>query len=71
MDFRKATDKLLASVTLADLAAEMGVSIQAVRQARVADGSSSYRAPPPDWERAARALARKAATRYGRLARDL
>lgn len=56
-DFRRATDILLARVTLEDIALEMGVSVQALRQARVATDSASYRSPPDGREEATRALA--------------
>jgi hypothetical protein len=71
MNFRKATDALLESVTLEDLAAAMGVSIQAVRQARVAEGSTAFRSPPKGWEVAAARLAARRASKFDRLAQGL
>ena len=71
MNFQKATDALLESVTLEDLANAMGVSVQAVRQARAAEGSTSYRSPPEGWESAARRLAKMRATQLLRLASRL
>lgn len=68
MNFRKATDALLGAVTLADLAKEMGVSVQALRQARAAEGSSANRAPPGGWESAIAGIARHQERRYRRLA---
>lgn len=50
MNFKKATDELIASVTLEDLADVLGVSVQAVRQARAAQESSGHRPPPEGWE---------------------
>jgi hypothetical protein len=71
MNFRKATDALLESVTLQDLADALGVSLQTVRQARADEGSTAYRSPPPEWQAAARKLALRAAARYSRLADHL
>lgn len=68
MNFKQATDALLKSVTLEDLAAEMGVSVQAVRQARAQQGSSGFRRPPLGWEMAAAKLARQRAMTLGKLA---
>lgn len=71
MKFRKATNALLESVTLQDLANTLGVSLQAIRQARADEGSTAYRAPPEGWEGAAIKLAEAAARRYLDLARRL
>jgi hypothetical protein len=71
MNFRKATDELLASVTLEDLASAIGASVQAVRQARAQEGSAGFRRPPAGWETAAAKLARKQADRLERLASRL
>jgi hypothetical protein len=68
MNFRKATDELIASVTLEDLADTLGVSVQAVRQARAKEDSTAYRPPPAGWEAAVARLARKRAGRLARLA---
>jgi len=57
MNFRKATDALLESVTLEDLANTMGVSVQALRQARSALDSTAYRSPPAGWETGVKSLA--------------
>ena len=71
MNFRKATDALLESVTLQDLADAVGVSLQAIRQARAAEGSAAYRRPPDRWEPAVAKLARSAASRLSKLAERL
>jgi hypothetical protein len=71
MNFKKATDELLASVTLADLADAIGVSVQAIRQARAADGTTAHRAPPEGWEVGVSRLAKKLAKRQERLAGKL
>lgn len=68
MNFKKATDELLASVTLDDLASALGASLQAVRQARAQEGTAGFRRPPAGWEGAAAKLARKQAAKLERLA---
>ena len=57
MNFKQATDALLESVTLEDLAAALGTSIQSVRQARAAEKSTAHRSPPKDWEGGVKRLA--------------
>ena len=71
MNFRKATDELLASVTLEDLASAIGVSVQAIRQARAQEASAGFRRPPAGWEAAAAKLARRRAAQLERLANGL
>ncbi len=71
MNFKKATDELLGSVTLEDLASAIGASVQAVRQARAQEGAAGFRRPPEGWEAAAAKLARKQASRLVRLADKL
>ncbi len=61
MKFKKATDALLQSVTLEDLADALDVSVQAVRQARAAEDTTAHRTPPPGWERAVALLSEKRA----------
>ena len=67
MNFKQATDALLESVTLENLAKEMGVSVQSLRQARAAEGSTSFRSPPPNWENAVAKLAAAQARKFQRL----
>lgn len=71
MNFTKATDALLASVTLEDVAAALGVSVQAVRQARASKETTAHRAPPPGWEAAVARLAQKRAGQLSRLAEKI
>lgn len=68
MNFKQATDELLEPVTLEDLARVLGVSTQAVRQARAAEGSTAHRSPPPGWAKAVKGLAQNRAGHYQRLA---
>lgn len=71
MNFRKATDALLESVTLEDLANALGVSVQSVRQARVAEESTAHRSPPIGWEKAAIRLSEEHMRRHRKLVERL
>jgi hypothetical protein len=71
MNFRKATDALLVAPTLADLAAEIGASVQAVRQARADEASKGFRAPPDGWELGVIRLANEQIRRLNRLLKAL
>jgi hypothetical protein len=59
MNFKEATDALFERVTHDDLADELSVSVPAIRQARLAQRANAYRTPPPGWEKAVGALAKK------------
>lgn len=50
--FRIVTDELFAKLGAGDLAGEMGVSTQAVKQARMGKGANGYRPAPGGWEKA-------------------
>ena len=71
MNFKKSTDSLLEAVTLQDLAGALGVSVQAIRQARAVEGSTSHRTPPGGWEAAIAKLARRQAAKMMALAARL
>ena len=72
MNFKQATDALLESVTLEDLAGAMGASVQALRQARVREGYSlAHRTPPKGWERAVATLAQRRIDACQRLIKHL
>jgi hypothetical protein len=71
MNFKKATDELLASVTLADLAEALGVSVQAIRQARAAEATTAFRSPPIGWEVGVAKLASKRSGQLFRLSERL
>ena len=71
MKFKQATDALLGSVTLEDLAKRMGVSVQTLRQARVAEGSKAHRSPPVGWEDAVRRTATERQQYFKQLAEKL
>ena len=68
MNFRQATDALLESVTLEDLAKAMGVSLQSLRQARATEGTAAFRSPPAGWALAVAQLAERQISHYKRLA---
>ena len=71
MDFKAATDRMIAAITLADLSAEVGTSNATVRQARLDPKGSSYRSPPDGWEKAIAKLARSRAGELVKLAEEL
>lgn len=52
MDFKEASSRLTAGHTLADIAAETGMSEATVRRARLDPSSSAYRSPPTVWKEA-------------------
>ena len=52
MDFKEASSRLTDGHTLADIAAETGMSEATVRRARLEPSSPAYRTPPPNWREA-------------------
>lgn len=71
MNFKKATDVLFSTLTATDLARATGASVQAIKQARAAEGTSSHRTPPQNWEDAVVKLAERQAARLSKLASTL
>jgi hypothetical protein len=71
MEFKKAADELLTSLTAVDLANEIGCSVQSVKQARMNADTASRRSPPQGWEAAALRLAKKQIAHFTRLAEKL
>jgi hypothetical protein len=71
LDFRAATDELLASIGHARLAEALGVSVATVRQARLDPRAKAHRKPPDDWQGTVADLAESEAFRLGRLAKSL
>lgn len=71
LDFKKTTDELFAPLSHGHLAQALGVSVALIRQARLSPEAHAYRAPPPGWERAVMALARRRARYYQKLAERL
>lgn len=66
-DFVAATDELLASPKLEDLADAIGCSLGSVKQARM-KAEGGRRSPPPGWEAAVARLARQKAAQLQKLA---
>jgi len=59
VNFKDATDELIGRVTLPEIAAACGASVNAVERARMDPNGSSYRTAPPGWEIAVARLARE------------
>jgi hypothetical protein len=71
MNFREATDSLCVKVDHEDLATALGVSVQAIRQARLYPEAHSHRSPPEDWEHAVIRLAEERVWHYRQLIEKL
>jgi hypothetical protein len=71
MNFREATDSLFSRVDHEELAKVLGVSVAAIRQARLRPDASAHRPPPAKWRQAVLRLARERAGHYQRLAGKL
>lgn len=71
MDFRKATDELLAGISHQELADALGVSVATVRQGRLADSARAHRSPPKGWKAAVKRLAERRSAALARLATKL
>ena len=68
MNFKDATDQLIGRVTLPEIAAACGASVNAVERARMDPEGTSYRNAPPGWEIAVARLARERGGNLLRLA---
>ena len=71
MDFKAASDELLANLSHEELAGELGVSVPTVRQARLPAAAKAHRSPPEGWQRVLARLAKKRAAMLERLASRL
>lgn len=71
IDFRKATDELLACISHKELAAALGKSVPLVRQARLDPAVRAHRNAPGGWEGPVAKLAKDRANRLRRLAERL
>jgi len=71
MDFRTATDRLTARVTLADIAEACGSAINSIERARLDPDSRHRREPPPDWKPALARLARERGLELLKLAEEI
>lgn len=67
MNFREATDNLCAKIEHKDLAAALGISVQAIRQARLCPEAHGQRPPPEDWAYAVIRLAEERVWYYRQL----
>ena len=67
MNFKEATDELCAKMDHNDLAKALGVSVQAVRQARLDPDVAARRSPPGRWEDAVIRLAEQRVWHYRKL----
>jgi len=68
MDFKKATDELMAGTTREEIAGALGCSVASVRQARLSEEANAHRKPPEGWEAATARLARQKAAQLQKLA---
>jgi hypothetical protein len=50
MNFKTATDSLFEPISHEDLATALGVSVPAIRQARLDPKAKAHRKPPQNWE---------------------
>ena len=71
VNFIQATDALTGCPTHPDIAKEAGVSVQTIRQARLAPDHPNNRPPPAGWEQAIANLARERAAELVELAETL
>jgi|HubBroStandDraft_2_1064218.scaffolds.fasta_scaffold50997_2 hypothetical protein len=71
IDFRKATDELLATLSHEELAKALDSSVPSVRQARLDETAKAYRTAPEGWRRVISKLALQRAERLKRLAMAL
>jgi hypothetical protein len=71
MEFKQASSRLTDGHTLADIAAETGMSEATVRRARLEPTSPAYRSPPPNWKEAIIRLAEQRIEALTELVRTL
>ena len=71
MNFREASDRLCVPVAQLELAKQIGVSLQAIRQARAEPSSKSFRLAPPHWREGIIRLAEQRIMHYRLLINEL
>jgi hypothetical protein len=71
MRFKEATDKLFQGLSHKELAAAIGVSVPAIRQARLDTHTRAHRSPPKGWRRAVIRLAEQQVWHYRQLIESL
>ena len=67
-DFVSVMDALCSGVSHDDVAARLGVSVAAIRQARLKPDAASRRSPPKGWRAVAMAMAEERADHYRQMA---
>lgn len=70
-DFRSVMEALGAKIGAEQMAAELSCSVQAIKQARLGEGSPGRRPAPEGWEKAAKRLAERQEAHFKRLAEKL
>lgn len=71
MDYKEATDRLFERITAEDLAAELGISQNAIARARLDPATRGYRPPPDGWKVAVARMAGQRANEFIQLQREL
>jgi hypothetical protein len=71
VDYKEATDRLFERITADDLAAELGVSQNAIARPRLDPATRGYRPPPAGWEFGAARLAGQRAEELLKLKQEL
>lgn len=71
VDLREAMDRVLARVTLEDIAKAADCGVNSLKQARLDPSASGYRKPPATLRRALHEVCRKQASYFSELARQL
>lgn len=70
-ELRDSMDKVMARITLDDIAKAAGYSVNALKQARLDPSATGYRTPPPGLRRALYELCMAQAKHFLKLARQL
>lgn len=71
MDFKKATEELMAGMTRGEIADVLGCSEATVRQARLDEAAKAHRRPPEGWQPKVAKMAKQRASRLLQLAERL
>jgi len=71
MNFKTATDRVAGCISHAEIAEAAGVSVQTIRQARLAPTAPGHRPPPVGWQAVLATLARQRSQELAEFARIL
>lgn len=71
MDFKTATDRVAGCISHAEIAAAAGVSVQTIRQARLAPSAPGHRPPPAGWQDVLARLARERSQQLAQFAEEV